>query len=45
MQNETGEATGWLRLGRLMIKIAQFDKVQQMFDIILNQTTDESEKG
>ncbi len=45
IQKETDGATGWFRLGKLMIKVAQFDKAQQVFNIMLDQTTDESEKG
>jgi tetratricopeptide (TPR) repeat protein len=45
MQKDTEGPTGWFRLGRLMIKIAQFDKAQQVFEMILDRTTDEKEKG
>jgi tetratricopeptide (TPR) repeat protein len=45
MQKDTEGPTGWFRLGRLMIKIAQFDKAEQVFEIILDRTTDEKEKG
>jgi tetratricopeptide (TPR) repeat protein len=45
MRDETEGPTGWFRLGRLMIKVAQFDKAQQVFEMILDQTTDEKERG
>jgi tetratricopeptide (TPR) repeat protein len=45
MQEATEGPTGWFRLGLLMIKIAQFDKAQQVFEMILDRTTDETEKG
>jgi tetratricopeptide (TPR) repeat protein len=45
MQDETEGPTGWFRLGRLMMKVAQFDKAQQVFEMILDQTTDEKQKG
>jgi Tfp pilus assembly protein PilF len=45
MQDATAGPTGWYRLGRLMMKVAQFDKAQQMFELILDRTTDETEKG
>jgi tetratricopeptide (TPR) repeat protein len=45
MQDATKGPTGWFRLGRLMIKVAQFDKAQQVFEMILDRTTDEEEKG
>ncbi len=44
MQDETAGPTGWFRLGRLMMKVAQFDKAQQVFEMILDRTTDEKEK-
>ncbi|CAF1288644.1 unnamed protein product [Adineta steineri] len=36
---------GWHRLGQLLIKLDQFDKAQQVFEIILNQSNDQGEKG
>ncbi len=45
VQEDTEGPTGWFRLGRLMIKVAQFDKAQQVFEMILDRTTDEKEKG
>jgi tetratricopeptide (TPR) repeat protein len=45
MQDETKGPTGWYRLGRLMMTVAQFDKAQQVFEMILDRTTDEKEKG
>jgi tetratricopeptide (TPR) repeat protein len=45
MQEDTEGPTGWFRLGRLMMKVAQFDKAQQMFEMILDLATDEKEKG
>ncbi len=45
MQEDTKGPTGWLRLGKLMIRVAQLDKAQQVFEIILDRTTDEKEKA
>jgi tetratricopeptide (TPR) repeat protein len=45
MQDETEGPTGWFRLGLLMMRVAQFDKAQQVFEMILDRTTDEEEKG
>jgi hypothetical protein len=46
MQVETDAgSTGWFRLGRLMMKMAQFDKAEKVFAIILSQTNDEKEEG
>ncbi len=44
MQDATAGPTGWFRLGRLMMKVAQFDKAQQVFEMILDRTTDEKKK-
>jgi tetratricopeptide (TPR) repeat protein len=44
MQEDTEGPTGWFQLGLLMIKVAQFDKAQQVFEMILDRTTDEKEK-
>jgi tetratricopeptide (TPR) repeat protein len=45
MQEDTKGPTGWFRLGRLMMKVAQYDKAEQVFEMILDRTTDEKEKG
>jgi tetratricopeptide (TPR) repeat protein len=45
MQGETEGPTGWFRLGRLMMKVAQYDKAQQVFEMILDRTTDEKERS
>jgi tetratricopeptide (TPR) repeat protein len=45
MQKGTAGPTGWFRLGKLMIEVAQFDIAQQVFEMILDRTTDEKEKG
>ncbi|CAF1306253.1 unnamed protein product [Didymodactylos carnosus] len=36
---------GWKRLGQLLIKLGQFDKAQQVYDILLVQTADHREKA
>ena len=45
MQNETAGSTGWFRLGQFLLRVAQVDKAQQVFEIILDRTTDERERG
>jgi Tfp pilus assembly protein PilF len=45
MQKDTEGPTGWFRLGRLMMKVAQYDKAEQVFEMILDRTTDEKEIG
>ena len=36
---------GWFRLGNLLLIIGQLDKAQQLFEIILDQTSDDLEKA
>ncbi len=36
---------GWLRLGMLLIKLGQFNKAQQVYEILLNQTSNDREKS
>ncbi|CAF0843495.1 unnamed protein product [Adineta steineri] len=36
---------GWERLGLLLIKMGQFNKAQKVYEILLHQTTDESDKS
>jgi tetratricopeptide (TPR) repeat protein len=37
--------TGWRRLGNLLLTIGQFDKAEELYHILLEQTSDESEKA
>ncbi|CAF1480451.1 unnamed protein product [Adineta steineri] len=37
--------TGWYRLGNLLIKTGQFNKAQQIFEIMLDQTTNDRDKA
>jgi len=45
IQEETQGATGWLRLGKLLIKMAQFDKAEELYKILLKETTNQGEKS
>jgi tetratricopeptide (TPR) repeat protein len=46
MQEETASGyKGWYRLGQLMIKLGQFNKAEELYDILLKQVTNEGEKG
>jgi tetratricopeptide (TPR) repeat protein len=45
IQEETEGPTGWLRLGKLMIKLGHFDQAEELYEILLQQTTDEDEKA
>ncbi len=44
LQEETKAATGWYRLGKLMLKIGQFNKAEELYEILLKQTSSEHEK-
>jgi len=37
--------TGWYRLGRLLIKLAKFKKAEELYRILLEQTSDQNEKA
>ncbi|CAF1381443.1 unnamed protein product [Rotaria sp. Silwood1] len=39
------EAQGWDRLGLLLIKLGKFDKAQEVYDILLGETTTDQEKA
>jgi tetratricopeptide (TPR) repeat protein len=43
-QEVVGE-TGWKRLGQLLIKLSHFDKAEELYNILLEQTNDESKKA
>jgi tetratricopeptide (TPR) repeat protein len=45
MREETKGSTGWHRLGQLMIKLGQFNKAEELYRILLKQTTDKNEKA
>ncbi|CAF1475828.1 unnamed protein product [Adineta steineri] len=38
------DVEGWHRLGTLLIKMGQFHKAQEVYEILLHQTTDEGDK-
>ncbi|CAF1414160.1 unnamed protein product [Adineta steineri] len=39
------DSRGWYRLGLLLKKMGQFNKAQEVYEILLHQTTDESAKA
>ncbi|CAF1283859.1 unnamed protein product [Adineta steineri] len=39
------DSKGWYRLGLLLSKMGQFNKAQEVFEVLLHQTTDESDKS
>ena len=45
MQETTEGSTGWFRLGRLMMKVAQLNEAQKVFEMLLDRTIDEKERG
>jgi tetratricopeptide (TPR) repeat protein len=45
MQEETESSIGWHRLGQLMMKLGHFDKTEELYEMLLKQTTYEDEKA
>ncbi|CAF1458504.1 unnamed protein product, partial [Adineta steineri] len=45
IREETGSGTGWIRLGHLLAKIGQFDKAEELYNALLEQTTKDTEKA
>ncbi|CAF0844082.1 unnamed protein product [Adineta steineri] len=39
------DVEGWYRLGELLIKMGQSNKAQEVYEVLLRQTTDESDKA
>jgi tetratricopeptide (TPR) repeat protein len=39
------DSTGWFRLGVLLLKMGQPDKAQQVYEVMLQETSDEAEKA
>ncbi|CAF1156481.1 unnamed protein product [Adineta steineri] len=44
IREEVGDSTGWKRLGNLLLKIGQFNKAEELYNVLLEQTSDEDEK-
>jgi tetratricopeptide (TPR) repeat protein len=45
IRQETNGETNWDRLGKLLLKIGQFDNAEALYKLLLDQTSDENEKG
>jgi tetratricopeptide (TPR) repeat protein len=45
IRNEVAGETGWKRLGQLLIKLSQYDKTEELYNVLLKQTSDEGEKA
>jgi tetratricopeptide (TPR) repeat protein len=45
IREEVEDETGWRRLGQLLAKLGQFDKAEELYNVLLEQTSDEGEKA
>ncbi|CAF0954952.1 unnamed protein product [Adineta steineri] len=45
IRKEAGGGNGWERLGDLLLTIDQFDKAEELYNILLEQTSNEYNKG
>ncbi|CAF4231952.1 unnamed protein product, partial [Adineta steineri] len=45
IQEEVGSTTGWRKLGKLLLTIDEFDKAEELYNVLLEQTSDEDEKS
>jgi tetratricopeptide (TPR) repeat protein len=45
IQREVASETGWQRLGRLLIKLSQLGKAEELYNVLLKQTLDQGEKA
>jgi tetratricopeptide (TPR) repeat protein len=45
IRTEAGAGTGWQRIGQLLLKISQFDKAEELYTVLLEQTSDDGEKA
>ncbi|CAF1551476.1 unnamed protein product, partial [Adineta steineri] len=44
IRKEAGCGTGWQRLGNLLLKSGQFNKAEELYNVLLEQTSDEGTK-
>ncbi|CAF1024710.1 unnamed protein product [Adineta steineri] len=45
IREEAGGGSGWHRLGNLLLKIGQCNKAEELYNVLLVQTSDEDEKA
>ncbi|CAF0778755.1 unnamed protein product [Adineta steineri] len=45
IREETGGNTGWKRLGALLVKIGQFNKADELYNVLLKKTSDEDDRA
>ncbi|CAF4008903.1 unnamed protein product, partial [Adineta steineri] len=43
--HEETDGTGWQRLGKLLIKTGRFDTAEELYNVLLEQTSDEGEQA
>ncbi|CAF2978269.1 unnamed protein product [Rotaria socialis] len=44
IRRETGEENGWYALGQLLLKLGKFEKAEEMYTRLLNETSNSTEK-
>ncbi|CAF1511530.1 unnamed protein product, partial [Adineta steineri] len=45
IREEAGGSTGWERLGNLLLKIGQFNNAEELYNVLLERTSSDSEKA
>ncbi|CAF4636817.1 unnamed protein product, partial [Didymodactylos carnosus] len=45
IQKEIAGPTGWERMGKLLLNIGQFDKAEELYKVLLEQTSDHDSKS
>ncbi|CAF0724815.1 unnamed protein product [Adineta steineri] len=45
IREEAGSGNGWQRLGSLLLKIGQYNKAEELYNVLLQQTSDENDKA
>ncbi|CAF1273273.1 unnamed protein product [Adineta steineri] len=45
IREEAGDNTGWKRLGSLLLKIGKFNKAEELYSVLLEQTSDVGDKA
>ncbi|CAF1584911.1 unnamed protein product, partial [Adineta steineri] len=45
IREQASGGTGWQRLGNLLLKIGQFNKAEELYNVLLEQTSNEGEKA
>ncbi|CAF3410943.1 unnamed protein product [Rotaria sp. Silwood1] len=43
IRQESSGGTGWHRMGKLLLKVGQCDKAEELYNVLLEQTSDDSE--